>query len=266
MPDSDLDAAMLRHYGEGGEHARLTQGTGLLEFIRTQELLATLLPPPPAVVIDVGGGAGSHAAPLAKRGYAVHLVDPVPLHIEQASAVPGLASATVGDARALDQADASADAVLLLGPLYHLTAREDRVQALREAGRVVRPGGVVAAAGISRYASTLDGLFRGCLRDDGFEALAERDVAEGQHRNPGDVSGWFTTAYFHLPGELVDEAAEADLRNPSLTAIEGPAWLLPDLQRWLGHDRALLLRAIRRVESAPDLMGMSPHFLLSASR
>lgn len=66
MPEPDLDAAMLRHYGEGDEHARLTQGTGLLEFIRTQELLATLLPPPPAVVIDVGGGAGSHAAPLAK--------------------------------------------------------------------------------------------------------------------------------------------------------------------------------------------------------
>src|SRR5436309_942768 len=81
---------------------------------------------------------------LAARGYAVHLVDAVPLHVEQArqagQAQPDhpLAGLAVGDARRLDWADAAVDAVLLLGPLYHLTAREDRVQALRESRRVLR--------------------------------------------------------------------------------------------------------------------------------
>src|SRR5690606_6644344 len=153
-----------------------------LEFVRTQRLLARLLPAAPAVVLDVSGAAGVHAEPLAAQGYEVHLIDPVPLHIEQARAVPGLASATLGDARALDWADDSVDAALLLGPLYHLTERSDRVRALAEARRVLRPGGVVAAAAISRYASTLDGLFRGHLREPAFEAIVERDVARAEGR------------------------------------------------------------------------------------
>ena len=81
--------------------------------------------------------------------------------------------------RTLDEhfgADASVDAVLLLGPLYHLTERADRVRALAEGRRVLRPGGVLAAAAISRYASAVDGLFRGHLREPGFEAIVERDL------------------------------------------------------------------------------------------
>jgi ubiquinone/menaquinone biosynthesis C-methylase UbiE len=108
-------------------------------------VLRRVLPAPPARVVDVGGGSGVHAEWLAADGHVVELVDPVPLHVEQASRVPGV-TARHGDARDLPMPGASADAVLLLGPLYHLVEREDRVRALREAARVVRPGGVVAAA------------------------------------------------------------------------------------------------------------------------
>ena len=64
-------------------------------------------------------------------------------------------------------------------------------------------------ATISRYASILDGLFRGYLREPGFEASVQRDLADGQHRKPGDVPGWFTTAFFHVRDELWAEAADA---------------------------------------------------------
>jgi SAM-dependent methyltransferase len=80
------------------------------------------------------------------------------------------ASAEVGDARALRLADASADAVLLLGPLYHLPERAGRLKALAEARRVRRPGAMVLAAAISRLASTLDGLRGGYLADPSFSA------------------------------------------------------------------------------------------------
>jgi SAM-dependent methyltransferase len=105
------------------------------------------------------------------------------------------------------------DGVLLLGPLYHLTCRDDRLQALREAYRVVRPGGVIAAAAISRFASTYDGLLRGFLEDSRFEEIVERDVREGQHRNPTGRPEWFTTAYFHHPEELRDEVIEVGFRG-----------------------------------------------------
>jgi ubiquinone/menaquinone biosynthesis C-methylase UbiE len=174
----------------------------------------------------------------------------------------------VGDARQLLWADNSADAVLLLGPLYHLTSRDDRLQALREAYRVVRPGGVVAAAAISRFASTYDGLVRGFLEDPTFEEIVERDVREGQHRNPTGRPDWFTTAYFHLPEELRDEVIEAGFKVEVLVGIEGPAWVLPELDSWLEDPlrRSRLLEAVRRVETEPSLLGASAHILVVGRR
>ena len=237
-------------------------------------MLSRYLPPAPATVLDVGGGSGVYALPLAEDGYEVRLIDPVPLHVEQARAgsalqpEASLAGVEVGDARALSQASETVDAVLLLGPLYHLTQREDRVRALREARRVVRPGGVVLAVGISRFASTIDGLYQGLLADDEFEAIVERDVETGQHRNPTGRPQWFTTAYFHLPGELREETGEVGLRVEALVGIEGPARNLPDLDAWLEDPvrRAKLLAAVRRVEAAPDLLGASPHLLVVGRR
>jgi ubiquinone/menaquinone biosynthesis C-methylase UbiE len=267
----DFDAEILVYYGRGFEEGRLLGGAqGHLEYLRTMELLSRFLPPAPATVLDVGGGAGAYALPLARDDYSVHLIDPIPLHVEQAKSgslgqlEAPLASAEVGDARSLSQMDASADAVLLLGPLYHLTARDDRLQALREARRVVRPGGVVLAAAISRFASTIDGLFNGFLADEEFEAIVERDLRDGQHRNPGERPGWFTTAYFHRSAELREEAEEAGLLVDGLLGIEGPAWKIPDLGTWLENParRAKLFAALRRMETEPDLLGASAHLLL----
>jgi SAM-dependent methyltransferase len=262
-----VDADMSAYYAAGQEQGRLS-GWGRLEFVRTQELLSRHLPAPPAVVLDVGGGPGAYARWLAEQGYEVHLIDPVELHVEQATAAARLATAQVGDARALPFADRSADAVLALGPLYHLPDARDRLRALREARRVSKPGGVLAAAGISRFASTIDGLFRGYLADPAFERIVEQDLRDGRHANPERRPEWFTTAYLHLPGELRDEVAEAGFGVEALVAVEGPAAFLPDVDDWLDDParRDALLRSVRRVEAHPSLLGASPHILVIATR
>jgi ubiquinone/menaquinone biosynthesis C-methylase UbiE len=269
--DADEVAA---YYARGLERDRLDSGQGALEFARTQTLLERYLPAPPAVIADVGGGPGRYAVWLAERGYRVHLIDPVPLHVEQARAAAGrrpaaaLASAELGDARALRLPDASADAVLLFGPLYHLPERADRLQALVEARRVCRRGGVVIAAAISRFASTLDGLRGGYLEDPAFAAVAAGDLRHGRHRNPTGDPAYFTTAYFHRPEDLAGECAAAGLAHEATLAVEGAAWLLPDLDARLTDTRrrAALLAALASLEREPTLLGVSAHLLTVARR
>lgn len=79
----------------------------------------------------------------------------------------------------------------LLGPLYHLIEREDWLTALREAARVVRPGGVVLAGAVSRFASLFDSLVRGSITDPVFRPVLVRTLRDGRHatsrrRRPAD--------------------------------------------------------------------------------
>jgi ubiquinone/menaquinone biosynthesis C-methylase UbiE len=256
---------MIAHYGTGYERDRLKAGTSRIEFARTTELLGRHLPPPPAAALDVGGGPGAYASWLANAGYRVHLVDPVPLHVEQASEASAggtLFTASLGDARHLEDGDDSYDVVLLLGPLYHITDRDERVAALAEAGRVVRPDGVVVAAAISRFASLLDGLMHGYLSDPTFHSIVERDLADGQHRNPSDRQEWFTTAYFHRPDELAAEMEDAGLVFDALFGVEGPGWLAGSWDDPSGRDD--ILRVARALEREPTVIGVSAHLLAFA--
>ena len=257
---------VVEYYGLGLEQERLAAGSSAVEFARTKELLERFLPPSPASVLDIGGGPGAYASWLADLGYRVHLIDPVPLHLEQATALArDRFTAARGDARELSQRDREWDAVLMLGPLYHLTERDQRLRALREARRVLRPGGLLAAAAISRFASLLHGLIHDALGDPAFDSIVERDLHEGQHRNPTDRPDWFTKAYFHHPDELRIEVDEAGLVLEGIFGIEGPGWVLGDrLDQSEVRERAV--RVARAVEQEPTMLGSSGHLLVVARR
>ncbi len=266
-----LDFEVRSHYAAGREQGRLFgHFGGQLELARSRELLARWLPAPPARILDVGGGPGAYAFWLADLGYEVHLIDAMPLHIEQArteaqkSGVTPPASLAVGDARSLDYEDSSADTVLLMGPLYHLTARSDRLLALQEAHRLLRPGGLMFGVGISRFASVLDGLALGLLWEPEFSSIVNQDVQNGQHRNPSDHPDYFTTAFFHHPDELEQEALDAGFKVEHLVAIEGPAWAISGLERhWQNEqDRETLLTLLRSLEAERSLLGASSHIMV----
>ncbi|HEV2374094.1 MAG TPA: class I SAM-dependent methyltransferase [Streptosporangiaceae bacterium] len=268
-----VDPAIESHYSTGYERSRLFPGgRPSLEFVRSLELLGRLLPAPPARVLDVGGGPGTYAAPLARRGYRVHLVDPVPLHVEQASRAAGSDpaasfTAALGDARELAVPDESQDAVLLFGPLYHLTDAADRQQALAEARRVLVPGGRLLAVAVCRFASLLDGLYRGWLDDPDFRPIVDQDLADGQHRNPDPVGRpeFFTTAYFHTPDGLAEEVGQAGFTSVAVYGVEGPGW--PLRQEWADpRRREQILFAARSVETQPAMAGFSLHLIAAAAK
>lgn len=264
---ASLPEEMLNHYRQFDEASRLSAGMGELERDRTRDILSRHLPAPPATILDIGGAAGVHALWLAQSGYEVHLVDPVAHHVEQARAASAkqagrpIASCTVGDARHIDRPDASSDAVLLLGPLYHLTERDHRIAALKEAHRVLKPSGRVFAATISRFASLMDGFARDLISDPAFVQILKTDLDTGQHRNPTGNIDYFTTTFFHHPDELRQEMTESGFEVEKLVGVEGPTAFLSRFdETWRNPSkRALLLDLLRRVEEEPHVLGVSAH-------
>ena len=211
--DGPIDPALHEHYARGEERDRLTEARGMLEFERTTEIVLRQLPAPPSVVADIGGGPGRYAPWLAERGHRVEHRDLMPLHVDQLRAVadPSRITTAVGDARDLDLDNSVADAVLLLGPIYHLRRRDQRLRALREAWRVVRPGGPVFVAAISRWAPRLDGELRLQLYKSLPTTREQVPLVERTGWMPPLFPGSFS-AYCHRPQQLRAELSGAGFR------------------------------------------------------
>ena len=255
-----MDADILEYYERGGEDTRLVDS---VELLRTKALLRRYLPKK-ANILDVGGASGVYATWLAEEGHRVRLVDPVPRHVASARA-KGI-DAVEGDARALAEPDAGHDAVLLLGPLYHLLDRADRVRALAEARRVSRD--LVVAAVISRWAPLYEGLLAGAVDSPGFTAMLREDLATGTRRGTQDVPHGFTTCYFHRPEEIAGEVADAGLTLVDLLPVEGAAQWVPDIADRLADPvkRAVVLELIERTEREPAILGATSHLLAIARK
>lgn len=269
----DSDREVVSYYQQFPEETRLGSGAARLEFERTKEILKRFLQTPPARVVDVGGAAGVYSIWLAEQGYEVHLVDLSERLVGEARRLSAtlqrpIATLAVGDARQLPQPDAFADAVLVMGPLYHLTDAGDRQQALAEARRVLKPAGFLAVAGISRYASALHGLASGASRDPAFRKIRDRDLRDGQHRNDSGNIDYFTTAYFHRPEDLGAELRAAGFDEVQVLGVEGAGWMVPDFDdRWADPARREdLMTTARAFESEPSIVGVSAHLLALGRR
>jgi SAM-dependent methyltransferase len=263
-----MDARVRRRYELIDEDDRLWQpGLGELTRLRTWDVFDRLLPER-ARIADIGGGPGTHAAYLSRAGHDVILFDPVPRHVERAAARSATGPpfrAELAEARDLPLPNGSVDVALLMGPLYHLTEYDHRVAALAEVARVLRPGGLILAEVITRYAWVMDATRQRLLGQAQTWADFEQIRRTGLSKDPDLLADGAFWAYFHHPDELVRELEVTGFGDIRLVAVEGFAWLLDDLAERL-RDPDDLLRAVRLTESEPSMLGASPHLIGRARR
>jgi len=269
-----MSSPIITHFysSTGMETNRLEQNIFKLEKERSQEIIERYLKQT-MTIADIGGATGVYSFWLHDMGYNVHLLDAVEFHVDTAkknSALRSkeLGSILLGDARQLPYPDEQFDLVLLFGPLYHLQKKEDRIVALQEAKRVLKPGGVLLAATISRYSPLFEGLWHGYIMDPDFENILKQDLAEGNHSNKANHPMYFTDAYFHALNEPVEEFTAVGFGDARSMAIEGPGWLVPDFeQKW--NDKAFknkMLEYLRLTENDPVMIGLSAHVMTVAKK
>lgn len=260
-----INKEIIDFYDNYSEDSRLSGLT--LEKIRTQHIIERNIGKKPLRILDIGGGTGVYSFWLTKLGHKVHLIDASPKHINQAiehSERSGilLQEISQGDARYLNYKDNEFDVVLMLGPLYHLTKRDDRIIALSEARRVLKPGGTLFAVIISRFASMMDGFHYNLIKDPDFIQIMNQDLKSGQHRNI-EGKNYFTTSYFHSSDEIISEIIESQLILQGLFAIESFADYLPDISQKLMDDtfKEMLLNTLKSIENDRSILGISPHIM-----
>lgn len=276
-----LDKAVLAYYEEGREYHRLRNGIGLIEFERTKELLRENLPSPPAVIYDIGGAYGEYSWWLASMGYEVHLFDLSETNIKLSRTLkneyPGcsLAASKVCDAREIPRADGSADAVLLMGPLYHITDDKERIKAIRESFRLLKKGGVIFAAALTPCSVLLynitvyspnDGEMY--LENPAFLKMIERELKDGCHINPNkEVYAGLGSAHLHTAKALRAELEIGGFPDAVVHGVMGGAWLANNIDElWKNEkSRNALMNTVRLLDTHEEIIGLSCH-LFAVSR
>lgn len=270
-----IDKAVLSDYNNGVERNRLRTDLGLIEFERTKELLLENLPKPPAVIYDIGGAYGEYSWWLASLGYKVHLFDLSTKNIEMSAELGNeypdvtLCAAEVCDARKIDRPSQSADAILLMGPLYHIVDKAERLECLCESKRLLKSGGVLFTAAITPYATllwatTVFGAKNYLLNDEDFMKMVERELTDGEHiKKDGGAYTGIGRSHFHSAVELKGELTEAGFSNNEIHGVVGGAWLAPNIDElWKDEkSRNALMKSVRMIDCREDISGLSTHLL-----
>lgn len=278
-----IDTTVLAGYNAGIERNRLRTGIGLIEFERTKEILLEKLPKPPAVIYDIGGAYGEYSWWLSSLGYEVHLFDLSETNIkiseELASEYPGvtLKSAMICDARSIPRPDKSADAILLMGPLYSITEYEERILAIKESRRLLKDDGILFSAALTPYSVLVSRLAvyheddtkkRKELDDPAVMSIIERALADGCYINPErKIANGLGSSHLHTAKALREELACGGFDTRSVHGVMGGAWLAPNLNELLESEetRKVLMKTVRMLDTHEEIIGLSGH-LLAVSR
>lgn len=270
-----IDKNVLAGYNAGIERNRLRTDLGLIEFERTKELLSENLPKPPAVIYDIGGGYGEYSWWLTSLGYEVHLFDISEKNIEMSKDLCmeypdcSLAAAEVCDARNVNRADHSADAVLLMGPLYHIVEKAERITCLCECNRLLKKDGILFTAAITPYATllwatTVFGTKNRLLEENAFMKMVERELNDGEHikSESGNYRG-IGRSHFHSTDELKSELLCGGFAMTSIHGVVGCAWLAPNIDELWKNPiaREALMKTVRMIDQREDILGLSTHLL-----
>ena len=226
--------------------------------------------PPAGKILEIGAATGRYTLELARRGYTVTAVDLSAGLVEHCAArlaEAGLAAqvrlvvADVRDLSAITETDF--DAVLLMGPLYHLMLEADRLLALRQVYARLRPGGLIFSALISRY-----GILGDLIRNIP-DWIDDPEVASfmARGRRPDDYPPGGFRGYFARVEEIIPLHTAAGFETLTLAGVE-PAISADDesYNRLAGPQRQKWLDLLEAVSAEPSLVGASRHLLYIGRR
>lgn len=261
------------YYGLFDERSRLDTPEGAIEFQQTLGILKEHLAPD-SRILDLGGGPGRYALELVRSGYHVVLADISPELLDAArqmfveERLPGSIE-SIDEVNAVDLGrydDNSFDAVLALGPFYHLVGEDERERAATEIYRVLRPSGTAFVAYIPRISGITGLIERAALRPNQVPPDVLRETAEtGVFRNASD-SG-FQEGYYPWPGEIATLLRKAGFEVKDEVSLKSVAYRLEKQMVLLDeHLKAEIVQMMADLSRHPEIIATSGHVLVVAGK
>lgn len=256
-------------YNKASEEDRLNSGMGIFEFERIKNLIEKYISKPNSVIVDVGGGTGKYSEWLSKKGHQVYMIEPVKKHIRKAQSrankLKNPFKIILGEARNLNIKSHSVDLVILHGPLYHLQEKEDRLNVIKEAKRILKKDGVILGFAINYTASTMVGLLQGLLHEQSFFEMCQEELSTGIHNPPVNLPWLLAEAYYHRPEEIKEEFLSQKLEYINTYAVEGITWLDKDYFLNMTHPKKskTLRKLLDLTENDNNMFALSPHIMIA---
>jgi SAM-dependent methyltransferase len=263
MSDDVSDIAAYYNNDPEREHFRLERHQ--LEYDLTWRYLNRYLPVQGSI-LEIGAATGRYTVDLARRGFAVTAVDMSAALLEECRknvVAAGLARQVqfvAADARDLSElSDTDFDAVLLMGPLYHLVDEADRTAALNQAFKRLKAGGGIFSSFISRF-----GVLADLLRDNP-EWIEDQKRAwsllQSGRRPDGYPPGGFR-GYFAGVDEIAPLHEAVGFETVVVAGVE-PVIAADDesYNSLQGPQRQLWMDLLYAISTESSIMGASRHLL-----
>ena len=223
MSNSVIDY-YTKNYNEAMRHS---DSFGIIQEMRTKELISRYLNSNAMSILDVGGANGVYSFFLTDLGHNVSIIDITPNHIEQVEKLNyerdnKLISIILGDAQTFETTE-KYDIIILHGPLYHIVDRNMRIALLRRMKNYLKPNGLILGFGINRYAGYFYGVRSGQILENEYRRIVIEEIKTGvRKRKPY----W----YFHKPDEMIAEYEESDLCVVDIKSVTTQVWMLPEIK------------------------------------
>lgn len=254
-----MSTELEKYYNKFCEEKRLTRRHGYVEYVTSMKYIHEYLPQgkkETVKILDVGAGTGRYSVQLAGEGYDVTAVELVKYNLGILKSKKSSVKAYQGNALNLSRFEADQfDMVLVFGPMYHLYTKEDKVKALKEAKRVVKPDGIILVAYcMNEYSILTYGFKEGHMK----ESIRNQKVDDSFH-----VRSKEEDLYDYVRIEDIDAIDQAaGVKREKLIAADGPANYMRTVLNAMDEETyQLFIQYHLSTCERKDLLGASAHTL-----
>ena len=244
---------LIKHYNKHNEDKRLKTRHAQVEYITGLTYIKKYLPKNSSI-LDVGAATGAYSIPLFNEGYNVTAFELVKHNLKEIEIKEPRIKCIQGNAIDLSRFnDNSFDGILLFGPMYHLISYEEKLKALKEAKRVVKPNGLIFISYCMNEYAVITHAFKE------HQILKIQDELDNDFK----VLNKPTDLYTYVRIEDINRLMKnAKLERINILSQDGPAeYLKKEINSMNDEELNMLIKYHLKTCERPELLGAGRHIL-----